>query len=572
MLLNIKKILKILTFQQKKQLFSLLILMLSSASLELFSISLLIPLVYLLIEPTFIFDYKMISSYLSNLDPKYFFLIGLLIFVLVFFLKSIVLSLLQFLNLKITNNISAELTNRLFKSYLNQDYIFHVKNNTAKLLRNVLSECHHFSDIISLSINILTEILVVSFISIMIFYLEPFGSFFSSLIIIITFFVYYTYFKKRVTKWGYERQINDMNRIKSIQQGLSAIKEIKIYNLENYFAEIQHISNKASLLASLKASFMQYISRPIFEFSAVLTLSIFLLILFVGGKNNINDILPILVFISGSLFRLLPAVSSINIKLHHIKYILPSLYAIYDELVNIKSDDNNVKKISFNFKKQIQLKNIIFSYNPDKPPVLENINLTIAKNEIIGIIGESGAGKSTLIDLMLGLINSTEGHLLIDNINAHDNIKKYQQILAYVPQNIYLIDDTIKNNIIFGSKINNDAEDAKLSEVIKKAQLTKFINKQQKGLETEVGERGIKISGGEKQRIAIARALYKNPQILFFDEATSSLDNETELKLINSIKVLKGHLTIIMVAHRTSSLSICDKIYKISNKKIYNVI
>ena len=208
MLNNISKTLKILNYKQKNQLLWLLILILISVSLELFSISLLVPLVYLLIDPSFVNNFEIINQIFPEMSSDQYFMIGLSIFVFVFFIKSVFLSILQFANLRITHDISLELTSRLFNNYLNQDYIFHVKNNTAKLLRNVISEAHHFADIISQSIIILTEILVVVLISLLVFYLEPRGFVFSTFIIIITFGLYYFYFKKKVTRWGYERQTN----------------------------------------------------------------------------------------------------------------------------------------------------------------------------------------------------------------------------------------------------------------------------------------------------------------------------------------------------------------------------
>tara|TARA_Y100001970_G_C14248283_1_gene869893 strand:- start:288 stop:2015 length:1728 start_codon:yes stop_codon:yes gene_type:complete len=570
MLKNIKRTLEILNNKQKKQLAWLTILILISVSLELFSISLLVPLVYLLIDPTFLKNFKIVNSFIPELSNNLYFIIGLSLFVFVFLIKSIFVSILQYANLKITNGISLELTSRLFNNYLNQDYIFHVKNNTAKLLRNVISEAHHFADIISQSVIIVTEVLVVVLISILVFYLEPRGFIFSTLIIIFTFLLFYSYFKKKVRRWGQERLDNDLRRIKSIQQGLNAIKEIKVYNLEKVFSLIQYNSNKATLLAQLKAKFMQFISRPIFEISAVLSLSIFLLILFLnmGETRNINDILPVLVLLSGSLFRLLPAMSSINVKIHHIKYIIPSMHAVYSEMRIIEKKDNELsKENSIEFKNSLNLKNLSFSYEINQENILEKLNFSIKKNEIIGIVGLSGVGKSTLIDLMLGLINPIKGEIILDGVNINSNIRNYQNILAYVPQNIYLIDDSVKNNIIFGKKLNA-SDDKFLKEIIEKVQLSKFIDNLDDGIETQIGERGIKISGGERQRIAIARALYRKPKILFFDEATSSLDNDTENKLIDSIRALKGELTIVMVAHRISSLRICDQIYEIKNKNI----
>jgi ABC-type multidrug transport system fused ATPase/permease subunit len=270
---------------------------------------------------------------------------------------------------------------------------------------------------------------------------------------------------------------------------------------------------------------------------------------------------------------MIPSVNRILSSLQIIRSSMPSIDNLYLEFTKIENTRNelNINKgneTAFNFENRVEIRNVNYNYlNVDKT-TLKNINIIINKGDFIGIIGPSGSGKSTFIDIILGLLNPSSGEIFIDNFNIKTNIRYWQKLIGYVPQNIYLIDDTIKANIAFGLN-DEDISDYLLNKCIKSAQLHEFIMSLENGINTIVGERGARLSGGQRQRIGIARALYHNPEILILDEATSSLDNDTENRIMDDINQLKGNKTIILIAHRLSTLNNCDKIIKIINGELY---
>ena len=281
-------------------------------------------------------------------------------------------------------------------------------------------------------------------------------------------------------------------------------------------------------------------------------------------------IIPVIAAFSASAFRIIPSMNRILTSLMVFRYSLPSIGIVYDELnktdeINNSKKFNHVEKISFN--NQILLDSVFFSYEKEDSPTLENIKFEIKKNQFIGIVGPSGAGKSTLVDLILGLLKPDRGKVLVDGNDIHMLNRSWQKIIGYVPQDIYLTDDSIKKNIALGLN-DNEIDEILINKCIIAAQLEKFIEQLDNGLDTFVGERGVRISGGQLQRIGIARALYNRPLILVLDEATSSLDIETEKKVMDGINQLKGSMTIISISHRLSTVKDCDKIITLDNGKI----
>ena len=285
-------------------------------------------------------------------------------------------------------------------------------------------------------------------------------------------------------------------------------------------------------------------------------------------NKPVGDLIPTLGVFVAAAFRMIPSINRIMAALQKVTFSRPVIEVIYNELKDIrKIKRDNIEPIpKIHLLDKITIENINYAYNDSNKNVLENVSFSILKGSCVGIIGKSGSGKSTLIDIMLGLLQPTQGYVKIDamDINGNDNLKKWQSAIGYVPQNIYLIDDTLRKNIAFGIN-ENEIDEYAIQNSIIASQLSDFVNELPEGLETMVGERGVRLSGGQRQRIGIARALYNNPDILFFDEATSALDSNTETGVMESINSLKGNKTIIIVAHRLSTLENCDKIYKIEN-------
>lgn len=350
-------------------------------------------------------------------------------------------------------------------------------------------------------------------------------------------------------------------------EGLGAIRDLIISGKIDFFTKkYNDLSFKKARITSNHILFTQ-LPRFYFELASISGLVLFIFILIISGKSTTVLIATLGVFVAG-VFRALPSLNRIVTSLQNLKFYKSSIDIIYHELNSFNSNAEN-KKIgqSLKFKNKISLENITFKYG--KKIILKDTSLEILKNECVGIIGESGAGKSTLVDLIVGLQKPNEGKILIDNKDLNTISNQWMSSIGYISQNIFLVNDTIENNIALGIP-KDQISSSRISEVISQVQLTSYIDDLPKGLETKVGERGVQISGGQKQRIGIARALYQNPEILVLDEATSALDPDTEKSIFNLIEFFKNHKTIIIISHNISNLDFCDKVYKIENKKIIN--
>jgi len=286
------------------------------------------------------------------------------------------------------------------------------------------------------------------------------------------------------------------------------------------------------------------------------------------GNKSISDITTLLIIFSAASLRLMPIFNRIVISFQNLRTFKPSIDILFNELTKnliVKNDFNNSGEILL--RNSLKIKNVFFQYDLKEKLTLDNVNLEIKKNEIIGIFGKSGSGKTTLLDIIIGILKPSKGMVLIDDIDIHKNPRSYQKIIGYVSQNIFLIDDTLEKNIAFGLK-DKEIDNLKLKEAIKNSALNNYIDNLKYGIKTTVGEKGTRISGGQRQRVGIARALYFSPSILILDEATNALDEKTEDEILQTIKDLKGKITVIIVSHKSSSLKFCDKIIKLDNGKI----
>jgi ABC-type bacteriocin/lantibiotic exporter with double-glycine peptidase domain len=397
-------------------------------------------------------------------------------------------------------------------------------------------------------------------------YLEPVGALSIGLFYGFVSIVFVQFSKKKLTKWGILRESVDNQLSKIVLEGIGGIKDLKILGRESYFLNQFNTKNyDRAKLNSNQETFSQ-IPRFYLELISIIGLVCFILLLLFLGRDS-KSLITILGIFVAATFRLVPSINRILAAIQSMKFFTPSVELVVNELKNFMKPDQKLsteKKITL--QKQIEFKNVTFSHQ-EKEIILRKINLQIPKNKIVGIIGESGSGKSTLVDLIMGLQIPNKGEILIDNKPNFQISQNWRNNIGYVSQSIYLIDDSIKSNIAFG--IPEELIDLKrIEKIIKKIQLEKLIGELKKGLDTNVGERGVQLSGGQKQRIGIARALYHNPDILIFDEATSALDTETEKEVMNSIYDLRKGKTIIIIAHRLSTLNNVDVLYKISNNTI----
>ena len=565
----IKKIIEIVDKKTLKSSIFLFFLMLVTMVLETLGVGLVIPVVTILFDDgisekiPFFQDIIRILNYPSHL-ALIAYSMGMLI--TVYFLKS---SFVAFFNWRQANFIldtQVSISEKLFSGYMNQSYSFHLRRNSASLIRNIVTEVNSLISCFTAIIILVTEILVFIGISILLLSYEFMGSLIVILLFSTLLFFFYYFTKNMVLRWGKLRQEYDEKKIQSIQEGLGSIKEAKIYKLEKYFINTFETNVFVSSEMGKKISFLTSLPRLWLEILIIICMSSLVIYLVYLEIPN-TQILTTLGLFAVAAFRLLPSFNKILSSVQLLRYNLPVVNLIHSEVLLSKNVNSFLKVSEFDFQDKISIKNLSFAYDGTEVSILKNISLEIKKGKKIGFVGSTGAGKTTLIDSILGLIEPLSGEILVDKKNIQNNIHGWQKNIGYVPQNIYLSDSSLKKNIAFGIA-DKDIDDLKILTSIKNAQLEKFVNDLPDGIDTFVGERGVRISGGQKQRIGIARALYNNPSVIVLDEATSALDGKVEFDIMGIINSLDDK-TILIIAHRLSTLDQCDKIYEIKDGLIF---
>ena len=568
---TLDKIWRSLLKEERSRSAFLLLMMLMAVLFETAGIGLIIPFVSYLIEPDIIFKLNnsgYISSNLITMPSEKILIYGMIFLVIFFIIKNLFLSFFIWWQLKFSTDIRISISNRLFKKYLSNPYTFHLNNNSAILMRNISQEASRFQSTLNSTITLATEIFVILGLTILLLIIEPFGLIVSLVIMGSSITIYYFYARNYISFWANERVFNEGETYKHTLQGLSGIKDIKILNREKSFLKNFEFHNIKFSVADRWYSTLQLLPKLLLEILAVIMLV--MLILIVTKYNPSASLIPVLAAFAAAAFRIMPSMNRILTSLQALKFSLPSVQIIFKELNDedlLLKTKNEIKFDKFNFNKDLQIRNLTFKYDKSDQDNLAKVNLDIHSREFVGFVGPSGAGKSTLVNLILGLLEPTAGTIAVDGQSIYTNIRGWQKIIGYVPQDIYLIDDTIEKNIAFGVD-ENEIDHKKIKKCIEAAQLTEFVETLSSKLKTIVGERGMRISGGQLQRIGIARALYNNPKILVLDEATSSLDIETEDKVMDGINKLKGIITILIISHRQSTVAKCDKIYSISGGKV----
>lgn len=570
---NIFKIYFESTDKPKIKLFILIFLIFVVTAFETIGIGMLIPLLSIFVRDLgeikeslkLISDFPVIYNYLFLLNKKQMIYLCLVLIILIYFLKSLIVTYFGIYSSRFVYKAQASISNILFNNYLSKPYNFHLNKNSSELIRNITSEVGVFVGSILLpSIYILTETMVALALLSFLFFLEPVLIFSVTAAFLTIMVVMHFLGKNFLKRWGEIRQEKTSLLIKNLQEGLGAIKEIKILGIENEFSKNFQKQNYLKAAAESNMMAFQQIPKSLLEFFAILFF-VFLVFAFLHANKVFADIIPILGIFAATAFRALPSANRIMVNLNALRYGLPVLPIIVYELDKV--DKNNLtqtrtkKKILFS---SIKLKEVSFKYSQQSKTILEKITLNINAGEKIAFTGPSGSGKSTLIDLICGLLEPTAGEILINQKDIKESMQEWQNVIGYVSQSPYLIDDSLKKNIAFGL---NDAEidNKRIMELVKKVHLGSLVENLSNGINTLLGEKGVRLSGGQKQRIAIARALYRDCQILVLDEATSALDGELEEKILNSLNELKLNKTLLVISHRKSSLQRCDKIFKFNN-------
>ena len=570
----LNKLLFVLDSKERKKSFILTFLVLIGAILEMIGIGMLIPIISLLTDNGANSVYfEKVEKYLpvvKDFDKYTLIIFSLVSIFIVYLFKTIFLSFLTWYQSSFIFNLNSKISRKLFKNYLYQDYTFYLKINSSKLVQNINVEVSNFIYSFALPLIIfITELLIILGISILLMIIE-FKGFFLILILFGSFsFAYLFFTRKKLKKMASERLIHQTLSVKDVQQGIRSIKDIKVLGKEKEFYEYFkfHITNYSKMAG--KIFFIQNIPKFNLELVAVAVLIISISFL-LNSSYEFGNIIVIVGMFAAASFKILPGINRIMNSFISMRYGYASLEEIYQDLQTETKKINYVKNnigSKLPFKNFIKFKNIYYSYPENKKIILNNINLEIRANTTIGLLGESGSGKTTFIDLLIGILNTVKGEIKVDEKDILSNLREWQNNIGYIPQFIYLIDDTIKKNIAFG--LNEEIIDiGKMENALEVSQMKNFVETLPKKIETKVGEFGVRLSGGQRQRIGIARSLYNNPNLLVMDEATNSLDEETEKKVMNSIYLMKGKKTILISSHKKSILDKCDIILKFENGEI----
>ena len=570
-----KKILDLLTPKEKKRFFLLLTLILIMAFFDMFGVASIFPFITLIanpqiVESNVIFSYfYQKSSILGVTNIKEFiFMFGILVF-LILITSLVVRAITYYLQTRYTLMLEYSIGRRLIENYLRQPYHWFLSRNSADLGKNILSESANIGgSVITPVIIIISQTAVILLLLILLIASDPVLAFSIGLVLASSFLCIFYLMKNILSRIGSERLKANRDRFTLVSEAFGAAKEVKVGGLEQVY--INRFDKPSKIYAGNQSLFVIISLLPRYFLEAIAFGGMILLVLFLMVKgDNFIKIVPIIGLYAFAGFRLMPAIQQVYANSAQIRFHLSSLNAVHKDLINLKYFEQATGTTSImRFNKSITLKNIYFSYPNAKKPALENINLSIAAYSKVGIVGATGSGKTTMVDLILGLFNASQGTLSVDeNLITNNNKRSWQKNIGYVPQQIYLSDSSIAANIAFGVEIKNI--DYQLVEKASKiANFHDFIKGLPEGYNTVVGERGVRLSGGQRQRIGIARALYNNPQILILDEATSALDNLTEQAVMEAVNNLGNKITIILIAHRLSTVKNCDTIFLLEQGKL----
>lgn len=572
---TLKKILFFLSPKERKRAALLLVMMVIMAVLDMIGVASILPFMAVLANPNLIETNEILNTMFKGSsilgvesNQQFLFFLGTLVFLLL--ITSLTFkAFTTYVQVSFVRMREYSIGKRLLEGYLRQPYSWFLNRHSAELGKTILSEV---GIVIDNALNPLMELLAKGMVTIALIILlilaDPMLAIIVGFSIGSAYGLIFYFIKSYINKTGEERLKNNQLRFNTISEAFGAAKEVKVGGLEETY--IKNFSISAQILARTIASSQVIALLPRFILEAIAFGGVLLLVLYMMSQTgSFNDALPIISLYVFAGYRLMPAIQQIYASFTKLTFVGPSLNKLYDDLMSLKPSEKNEDNDSISLNKSIILKNIYYNYPGSSRTALKNINLNIPARSTVGLVGATGSGKTSTVDIILGLLEPQSGSLEVDGkIITQYNSKSWQSSIGYVPQQIYLSDDTVSANIAFGVD-SKDINEEFVKKASKIANLHEFvINELPNKYQTTVGERGVRLSGGQRQRIGIARALYHNPQAIILDEATSALDNQTEKAVMDAVNNLGNNITIIIIAHRLSTVKKCGKIFLLENGEL----
>ena len=570
----LKKLRYIFTGKQKIQLSVLLIIIVGGALWELLGITAILPFVNVAMEPDSIFkNEKLLFFYdlLGITSPNMFLAVLAVVLILIYVIKNIYLTAMNYGIYRFSYNSQKRIAEKLLRSYLKQPYTFHLQKNSAELIRNISEDVSMLIDTVLSAMQLLVEIIVCALLLVFLLFMDKTITLVVGVVLVLFLLLIMRTIKKSVQMRGQNVREARAGMTQWLLQSFGGIKETKLLEREEFFmnrfsAQYKKFANNHCVYQTLS-----YMPKPAMETVCIASLLGVIAIKLLRGVDSEYFVSTISIF-AVAAFRLLPAFNRITGYMSRIMFNHHGVNSVYHDLKEVEELERNLSEREelvevLPFEKEIEISNLSFHYPNIEENVLENVSIKIPKNKSIAFVGPSGAGKTTLADIVLSVLTPQEGVVRVDGENIEHNLSQWHAKLGYIPQTIYLIDDTIRKNIAYGIE-EEDIDEERIWEVIKEAQLKEFVDSLENGLDTYIGEGGVRLSGGQRQRIGIARALYGDPEILILDEATSALDTDTENAVMEAIDSLAGKKTLIIIAHRLSTIENCDIVYEIKGHEV----
>ena len=554
----------VLTRRERRSLIGIFLLILVGTVLETFSVGLLIPALSVLTKDDsgFNLPYLTLKSSLSKTELIQ--LAAAAIFV-VYLSKNIFLGVSTWIQRGFLTKISARLSARMLEIYMRQPYEYHLRQNSSVLIRNTQDASMVVAGGIEPSLTVLSDGLIAISLFVVLVVVEPLGTLSAIAIFLSATYLFQRFTNSRLQRWGKQRQQQKGQIIQTIQQSLGAVKDVQVLGREQMFIDVHREQQIVDTDLLRRINMTQALPRLWLEIIAMGSMaSLVVIMLWVG--NEVDAIVPVVGLFALSAFRVLPSVNKIVNGLQTLKVTRSTIETIHQDLGLEVSQSMIFKDIQFEFS-LLSTSNLNFRYEMTDEDVLKDVNISVQRGEAVGFVGQSGSGKSTLIDILLGLLDPKTGSVSINSRSIGEVKRQWQHIVGYIPQTIFLMDDSLRRNIAIGIA-DSEIDEVAIQDALKSAQLEDFVASLPEGLDTVVGERGVRLSGGQRQRIGIARALYHRPSVLVLDEATSSLDTETEKGVMQAVQALQGDKTVIIVAHRLSTVEYCDRLYRLDAGRI----